>query len=276
MTARPTNEFNLTAVPSEEMRRLLYYYEQTGNDALILPHAAVTAETVREKQRREDRDFSDYVEHVLASRERVELFHVEMTEIDEKRSELLDRVRAKLRETREELKRLRDAAPEVTLPDGRHVKVYRDFDDVRTEANELVDRTIIKAEAVSNDPWNFSKIQHSAGMEKRISEIETRVAASRENDRIALTKADKGEMSGKDIDKHTTGSRKAFAEEASEFDRLLRETPAFKEKTFHTSVEPTHAFRNAAAGFDSEPPAIPTPDGFKPANAVGASAPALK
>jgi hypothetical protein len=273
LATKVTADFNIYSVSNDpRVLELQRYLALTG----VLQHNPFGIKSQEEKereQRREDREFAARLREAVASPERIEQFHVEMKELDEKRSDLLERIRKELRQTREELQRLREAAPEVELSDGTRSKVYRDYDDVRTESGELVSPTIIKPEDASSDPQSFSKMRRALEKEESLRELGKRVEARRDQDKAELKRADKGELSSKDIDRYTAEAKKSLARDANDFEKLLQNAPEIKERTFKTSIMPASVFNGAADGagtalFDTLQPEIkPRP---------GASAPAPK
>jgi hypothetical protein len=185
------------AAPSAEQWRQLYFHAVTGNDAVLTPY------TMREDQipgtkaeierRQKEEDFRAFMRvAVAATQERIERFHVEMRELDERRVKLLERIDERIRLTEERLQRLRDAAPEIEFPDGMRRKVFRDFDRVRDETGAFVSPDIIRAEAVSDDPRNWRETTGTIQMLNRLREQRTRVNVIEARKDEALRKADNG------------------------------------------------------------------------------------
>lgn len=251
LTVQPTNEFNIAALFTESGRRHLLNLALSGNDSVMTPFVppdGLRAGARAEAQRRRDDNFQMMARMALASQERIERFHVELAELEDRRLALLARTEAELREAQDRLRQLRDAAPEIELPDGTRRKVFRDGNDVRDEAGTLVRPEIINAEAVSNDPLHRKKYLSAKDVHSRLVERRDRLHQFGEQIKDAGQQADDGKMSGKDMDEFKADLEKALAAEESPIAAMRAATPAARERTFGTAVTPTVDFTLAAPG----------------------------
>jgi len=247
--ARPTDEFNLSATPSEEMKRKLLYYALTGNESIATPYTMAEGGLTRaESQRRKDRDFEDFVRFAMASRERVERFQAELTKLEEKRVALLARTEAELRESQERLQQLRAAATEIDFPDGTRRKIFRDGAIVRDEGGAVVSPDIIKAEGVSNNPEQWSDFSKAKDYTDKLAERRDRLNQIGERLKEAGQQADDGKISDKDMDEFKADLEKALVAEERPIAARPAAAPVPRERTFGTAVTPTTDFTLAAPG----------------------------
>lgn len=251
MTVQPTNEFNIAALFTEKGSRHLLNLALSGNDSVITPFAmrdGLSAQARAEAQRRRDEDFQTFARVVMASQERIERFHVELAELEDRRLALLARTEAELREAQDRLQQLRDAAPEVEFPDGTRRKVFRDGNDVRDETGALVSPEIIKAEAVSNDPNNWRENLQFGSVVRQAKDRIDRLDRAGDKIKTADQQAKDGKMSDKDMDEFKADLEKALTAEEKPIIADYAARPATRERTFDTTVTPTTDFTLAAPG----------------------------
>lgn len=262
---------------SEEGRRTLLYHALTGNDSVLTPFTGtdgLSAYARTEAQRRKDQDFQTFARIVLASQERIERFHIELTELEEKRVALLARTEAELEEAQDRLRHIRDAAPEIDFPDGSRRKVFRDGDNVRDEAGATVRPGIIKAEAVSNDPLQWSEFSNTLNKEQALAARRDKLQQLGEKIKDAGQQADSGKMSDKDMDEFKDNLEKALA--AEDPVQMTNASPARRDKTFQTHLSPTADFAStavAAAAPAAKPDAADQPSVKRPSADVSTPAP---
>jgi hypothetical protein len=273
---RPTGDFNLNALPADEKLRKLMFIATSGSDVMLTPYAATTnGQTIQEKQKRDDRAFYDAMVGAIASRERIEQFHVEIAELDKRRIDLLAKVDERLRLAEERLQRLRDEAPTIDFPDGSRRKVFRDHDKVRDEFGGIVSSDIIKAEGVSKDTRNWDKNVAFAKNVDALRNIRRDVENAGNEMKADLERSEKNELSDKEMDKRRLKFESDLAKaEKAVADYDIESTASVKGRTFETPLNPTLAFEKARA---AEEPALSAPEQpiIKPLHAP-ASAPVLK
>jgi hypothetical protein len=273
LVERPVDIFNANA-SSEEARRILAYLEATGSDVVATVHSRINGETPEQRRAREDREFSASIGRVIATQERIEQFHIEIRELEKRRTDLLAKIDERLRIAEEKLQRLRDEAPTVEFPDGSRRKVFRDHDKVRDEFGGLVSPDIIKAEAVSKDTRNWEKNRTFAKDVESLSDIRRDLEKAGNDMKGDLERADKHELSNNDMDKR----RRKFEDDLAKAEKALGQYDAGvnvtnKERTFGTLLNPTLAFDKVRATEEAPLPTQPEP--FKPPQPA-ASAPAPK
>ena len=173
----------------------------------------------RERIEREDRKkFADRLE---ALRRQAEEFRKTLDLLEQATAEALRENAEQLAAAREELRRIRDRAYEITMPDGTVAKVYPDGNKVRTETGSEVSPDIVRAEDIGNAHSTWA--EHVEG-EKRVNELGTRREALEAYQRRVQDA--KGIAMGDDV----------TADELSQLERNLREgAPAEVARHFNSS-----------------------------------------
>jgi hypothetical protein len=151
LVLRPGNEFNAHAVMPEELQRRLLALALSGNESIMSAFTAMAdraglTENGRAKREREIERYQALTRMVMATQERISEFQKELDRLERASYEALVESEEKLREARKELERIRERAYEIPMPDGTRLKVYRDGDVVRDEADNIVSAEIIKVE----------------------------------------------------------------------------------------------------------------------------------
>lgn len=147
------DEFKATAVPSQEMLRKLLTLALYGNDSFqsvftaIADQAGMTARGREEREKRLEH-YAMLRQMMMASQERIAEFQRRLDRLDHASYEALIENEENLRKAREELERVREHAYEITMPDGRVAKVYRDGDTVRTDDGRIVSPAVIRPEDI--------------------------------------------------------------------------------------------------------------------------------
>jgi hypothetical protein len=150
----PSNEFNATATPSQDMLRRLMAIALGGGEALHSLFSAMAENSGRSERGRAAREMQNeriasFMRTVMATQERVAEFQKKVDELERASYDALIENERQLHDAREELARIREQAYEVTLPDGSTTKVYRDGDKVRDDAGNEVSGSIIAPDDIS-------------------------------------------------------------------------------------------------------------------------------
>jgi hypothetical protein len=183
--------------------------------------------TGRERIEREER--RKFTERMEALRQQIAEFRKTLDLLEQATAEALRENDEQLRAAREELRRVRDRAYEITMPDGTVARVYRDGDKVRADDGAEVSPDIVRAEDIGNGHSTWAE---HVEVEKRVGELGTRREAL-EAYRRRVQDA-KGIAMGDDV----------TADELSQLERNLREgVPAEVARHFNSS----HAAQPAPA-----------------------------
>jgi hypothetical protein len=150
----PINEFNATAMPSQEMLRRLMAVALYGNETLhsvfsALADRAGNTERGRATREKEVERIASFMRTVMATQERIAEFQRKLDMLERASYEALIENEERLAAARDELDRIREQAMEVTMPDGTAAKVYRDGDKVRDDDGTEVSPEIIRPDDIS-------------------------------------------------------------------------------------------------------------------------------
>jgi hypothetical protein len=281
LTVRPTDIFNAAGAASQEVMRQLLYAAETGNENVLTPFSTPDGvgdgPKAQVKRERDDREFEQWMEFTLASQEKMEEFERKLDLLDQASAEALAENEAQLREAKEALKRIRDRAYTVDMPDGSRVKVYRDGAAVRNDDGALVSPQVLKPTDIPDTAPTWAE-RHAAGQleehlmsrNKAIRRYQTRL--ERDRTLVESGRMTKGQLHdmGADLDQMPDEVR-------TQYDRLRSHDPAEPVKantsepdpTFRTSNRPTGPFSAAANGAFGEqrpdpaitpaPPSVSTP-----------------
>jgi hypothetical protein len=96
--------------------------------------------TLKGRERKERGEQLKFAAALLAIRQQALEFQSKLDLLEHATMEALRENEEHMREAREELRRIREGAYEITMPDGKVEKVYRDGDKVRTDSGAEVDR----------------------------------------------------------------------------------------------------------------------------------------
>jgi hypothetical protein len=172
----PSNEFNTSATPSQDMLRRLMAIALGGGEALHSLFSAMAENSGRTERGRAAREkeierTATFMRTVMATQERVAEFQKKLDAMQRESYEALIKSEERVREARKELERIRERAYEVPLPDGSKLKVYRDGDQVRDDDDNLVDESIIRAEEIPDScPTRAERRKGQEVVEKREEE----------------------------------------------------------------------------------------------------------
>jgi hypothetical protein len=234
-----TDIFNATSGLSQSMQLRLEVLALSGNSPVSnaltreADRLGLTPEGRARKEREDQRRFAALMEAV---RERAAEFHKQLDLLEQASMEALHENEEQLRVARDDLRRIRDRAYEITMPDGAAAKVYRDGDKVRTEAGSEVSPDIIRAEDIGNGHSTWAEHVESS---KRVDELSARREALEAYQRRVQDA--KGAAAGEDV----------TADELSLLERNLREdAPVEVVRHFNSS----HAAQPAPA-VDADHPA---------------------
>jgi hypothetical protein len=169
----PSNEFNASATPSQEMLRRLMAMALSGNEALhsvfsAMADRAGNTERGRVAREKENERIASFMRTAMASQERVAEFQKKLDELERASYEALIENERQLTEAQEELARIREQAYEITLRDGSKAKVYRDGDKVRDDAGNEVSEDVVKPGDISDRMPDWSR-RRAAG--ERVDEL---------------------------------------------------------------------------------------------------------
>lgn len=273
MATATTNEFNSTAVPSEALRRKLYDYALTGNEVVVSSFVVTGGRKAEAERQRKDREVQEFVRTVFASQERLAQFTAKLDRLDQASAQALLENEEKLRIAREELRRIRERAYELTRPDGSTVKVYRDGNVVRDDDGVEVDARLIKPEDIPDKfpTWQERRTagEREADLIQRNREIrEYRSQLERSRKLVEDGKITEEELTDleKSLDAMPADVRRHYKPEAVRTDN----GPA-RERTLDTDIRPTRDFMNAAPSIAWQQPELepdikpPRPGVSKPA-----------
>lgn len=146
MKTGPTNEFNALSDLSPVVQLRLMNLASSGNSPVS---NAFTQEADRlgltpkgrERKEAEEQRRQRSLQTVLA--EQSARFQERLHLLEQATADALRENEERLLAAREELARVRDRAYEITMPDGKIAKVYRDGDKVRDDAGAIVDSSVI-------------------------------------------------------------------------------------------------------------------------------------
>jgi hypothetical protein len=210
------------------------------------------------KEREEQRKFAAALD---ALRRQVAEFLKRLDLIEQATAEALRENDEHLAVAREELRRVRERAYEITMPDGTVAKVYRDGDKVRTDAGAEIAPDVVRAEDIpdGSSTWRQRKGAGDAiaRLEAERAEIidyqkrlgQTRDALSRDDvtgEQLSAMQSDAARM--------PEAVRRRYNEGAGEPRPETGPAGNEKETTFRTRVDPTRAFTSATQGTPSAPP----------------------
>ena len=153
MPSKTTNEFNASSVMTPKMALRLYSLALQGSGAVMSVFTAVAdARGLTERGRmaleRRAEQWATIRRMALATQERIAEFQHRLDRLERASYEALLEADEVRRSARKELEQLRERAYEVTMADGRVVKVYRDGDTVRDDNGAVVSRDSIRAEDI--------------------------------------------------------------------------------------------------------------------------------
>ena len=158
MATGPSNIFNALSSLSQGMQLRLHILALSGDSPVsnaFTEEADRLGLTVRGRERKEREEQRRVSERMESMREQTARFQEEIRELQQAHMEALLENQEQLRVAKDELKRLRERAYEVTMPNGTVAKVYRDGDKVRADDGAEVSRHIQKAEDIPDSfpPW---------------------------------------------------------------------------------------------------------------------------
>lgn len=268
---KPSNEFNASAHMTPELQLRLMALAISGNDFVnsvfvqIAERAGLTprGRLAREK---ENERFYAALRMTMASQERLAWFHEKLERCDRASVAAVIEAEEKLSEARKDLARLKSKAYEITLPDGRTTKVYRDGDKVRDDSGAIVNEDLIRPEDIPESCPTWQDRQEKENAFREAERTRREAAEYRERVDLARKRAGEGGLTEKELDamerdlermpdavgRHYEAEtqRKAAAEPGGiDTLRELHGTVAMV-----SDVKPSEPFRAAAAG------AVKTPD----------------
>ena len=154
----PTNEFNISATPSQQLLLRLKEIALSGNEVLHSQFSAMAdagGRTERGRAAREKERNVEAARTMQATQERIAAFQRKLDDIERASYEALMASEDRLREAQKKLDDIRNRAYEISMPDGTIAKVYRDGDKVRDDDGHEVSREIIRAEDLPESSPNF-------------------------------------------------------------------------------------------------------------------------
>lgn len=256
MATERTNIFNATSGLSQSMQLRLQVLALSGDSPVSnaftdeAERLGLTSKGREKKEREDQRRFQDIMQ---ALRERAAEFRKELDLLEHATAEALHENEGQLRVAREDLKRVRDRAYEITMPDGTIAKVYRDGDRVRDDAGAIVAETRADEIPASASGWAQRKacddtVERLQNERRDLLEYQERVSRTKETLASGETTAEEFEALKADIGRMPASVQRRFQESvggSQPIDRIrLDERPA----TFDSSARPTRDFAPAAAG----------------------------
>ena len=256
MTGQPVNVFNLTATPSEELKRHLAYLAAIGSGSVV--SAFMRAVSPDAEARAEWADQIAMMMMQMATEEQIRQFHERLDELEARRLRLLERIDEELERARTERQQLYDEAVEIVFPDGTVRKVFRDGDQVRDEDGNLVSPDIISAEEASNNPKQWSeKLAKDEFLETLEAQRERVDAGLGDQIQDSRAQADAGKYSAGDLNDKITEFENLLAAEERLFEAAPPDAGPARNLTgsgFQTDIVPMRAFEQAVTGFVPDQP----------------------
>lgn len=174
------NEFNAFGIVSPELQLRLMALALRDSAAIVSVFTAAAdarglTERGRQTLERRAEQIAAIMRIALASQERLAEFQQRLDRLERASYESLLEADERRRVALRQLERLRERAYEVTLPDGRVVKVYRDGNMVRDESGALVSHDTIRAEEIpgSFPTWQErqASVQDADDAQRRYREV---------------------------------------------------------------------------------------------------------
>lgn len=275
MTIRPGSEFNLTSAPSEALRRKLLYLATTGSGSLASGFKKAS-DTDPDGQEDPGGQFVAMMMQ-MATADEMRRFRERLELVDEASTAALLENDEKLREAEEELERIRARALEVTLPNGRKVRVYRDGDIVRDEGGNLID--FMKPADLPAGAPDLSEFKAAASLNARLRAERKQILAYRDRLDATQDRLDQGPVSLNDFDTLKDGLGDIPDSVKAQVDRIAAErgiappdekVSAVSSATLDAPTRPAKHFASAAPAITADDfadlPGAEPPDGDGPAN----------
>lgn len=152
----------------------------------------------RERKRREERRV--FLERLETMREQMVQFLERLDRLEQASMEALHENEEQLEQAWVELKRIRERAYEITMPDGTVAKVYRDGNVVRSEDGAEVSREIVRAEDIGADHPTWPQRSEA---ERRFRNLETEhehIVTYREKLEHARERTNEGDLVPDELD----------------------------------------------------------------------------
>jgi hypothetical protein len=170
---RPINEFNAYGIVPQRLQLLLQTLA-IGDSAAVASVFTAAADraglTERGRRLLEQRAafFAAMMQAAMATPERMAAFSHRLDRLERASYEALIEADERRRMARRELEQLRERTYQITKPDGRTVRVYRDGDVVRDESGAVISRDIIRAEDIPEafPTWRDMQDKESAFREQ--------------------------------------------------------------------------------------------------------------
>ena len=260
MAAETTGIFNAISGLSQSMQLRLSIMALSGSSAVstfvdVANRDGLTPEA-KEKKEREERLF---IERLQAMHEQAMKFQERLNRLDEASMAALVENETKLKAAREELERVRERAYEVTMPDGTVTKVYRDGDQVRTDAGVVVDS--LKPEDVPDSAPTWAQRKTRGDAVEQLDAERQKILDYRDRLAQAQQGLSSGDLSAEDMAKldadvsqmpDSVRSHYEAVPQSAQPDANPDGTPK-KEATFVTGINPTRDFAAVAPGQITKP-----------------------
>lgn len=146
------------------MQFRLMAHALSGNETIVSSFSAAAdaaglTETGRLALEKRREQFAALMRTTMASQERLAALQQRMDGVEAASYEALLEADDNRRSARRELEQLRERAYQITKPDGRTVRVYRDGDVVRDESGAVISRDIIRAEDIPDSVPTWQRMQ---------------------------------------------------------------------------------------------------------------------
>lgn len=166
MTIRPINEFNALGFVSPEALLRLQTLAVRDSTAIVSVFTAVAdtrglTERGRLALARRAEQIAAMMQMAMATPERLSQFQQRLDLLERASYEALLEADERRRIARRELEQLRERAYQITTPDGRSVRVYRDGDVVREESGAVVSPDTIRPEDIGDRFPTWQEMQAS-------------------------------------------------------------------------------------------------------------------
>jgi hypothetical protein len=199
----PTNEFNALSLISPAGQLRLMILAESGNSPVanaFTQEADRLGLTPRGRERKEREETRRFAEQMQALREQAARFEKRLDLLEQASAEAFLRNEEERRIAQEELKRIQDRAYEITMPDGRVVKVYRDGNLVRDEDGGIVSREIVGAEDIGTTHPTWSERNEADRHLRELEAERDRILNYRKELETARTKTNGGDLTLQELE----------------------------------------------------------------------------
>ena len=215
--------------------------------------------TVKGRERKEREEQRKFAAAMDALRQRAAEFQNKLGLLEQATAEALRENEEQMAAAREEMRRIREQAYEITMPDGKAAKVYRDGDKVRTESGAEVAPDIVRAEDIGEGRATWQDFQAADARLRELAAERERIVSFQNKIETARKASGGSGISADELDALEAGIDSSMP--ATVRKRLEAAGPPVRDAAQAPEGRLTAPFRNAAgpgADTDDFPPNDPS------------------